>query len=113
MFLLFGTISAFAEASSENIMITGFEFLVNGNPGNTLASGDSLSAEIKLKTSEGIDSQNFTALIQTVKEREVIKAVSLDGSVSSKEGEKTFLLEFGIVDENIIEFSFRTCDKLC
>lgn len=114
IFLIFGATSAFAEVSSENIMVTGFEFLVNGNPGNTIASGDSLSAEIKLKTSEGIDSQNFTALIQTVKEREIIKAVSLDGSISSSEGEKTILLEFGTVDEKIIgsEIIFHLVEDL-
>lgn len=113
--LLLNMSAAFAADASDSVNVTEFNFLVNGAEGNVIAAGDSLSASFKLaKNPAAGTSQSFTAVLQITKLGEVIKAATLNGSVSVSEGEKEFTLDAGEVGSDIAfcEITFHLVSDL-
>lgn len=77
------------------ITVTGFEFLVNGVPGNSISEGDSLSASFKLKCNYKKE-VSFKAILQVEKSGEIIFIETLEESVTPEDGEKSFSVSGGV-----------------
>jgi len=102
LLVLFSASAVFAAEASEAVTVTDFKFLVNDAESNVISGGDTLSTSFKLRKNENSElPENFVAVLQIVKQDEVIKAVVKEGSISYSDGEKEFKTDVITVGEDI------------